>query len=97
VAHHRRSHHHGERIARDVVLRRPEPAGDDHDVGAGRREPDRLHDPVEVVAHRLVMQDIGADPGEGLRHPPGVRVRDLPQKELGPHCEDLDPHPVSSR
>ena len=44
------AHHGADRLARQVVLRRAEPAGADDDVRALARPPDRLGQPVEVVA-----------------------------------------------
>ena len=81
-----------ERVAGDVVLGRPEPAGDEHDVGALEREPEHLHDPRRVVADHLMVQDVDADLGEVLGHPPRVGVRDLPEEQLGPDADDLGPH-----
>jgi hypothetical protein len=39
-----------------------------------------------------MVQHVDAQPGETLRHPPRVRVVDLPDEQLGPHRDDLGPH-----
>ena len=97
MEHQRHARERGDRIARDVVLRRAEPAAHEHDVGARGREAQRLDDPLQVVAHRLVVHDVDADLREALRHPLRVRVGDLPEQQLGPDRDGLDPHEAAIR
>ena len=55
MEHERDARERRDRIAGDVVLGRAQTAADEHDLGAGGSEPERLDDPVEVVADRLVV------------------------------------------
>ena len=55
MEHERDARERRDRVAGDVVLGRAQPAADEHDVGAGGGEPERLDDPLEVVADRLVV------------------------------------------
>ena len=92
VADHRKVEQPRDRIPRQVVLGRPEPAGHQHDVGSVERHAEHLDDPGDVVADRLMMQDVHADRGEPFGDPPGVRVGDLTEQQLGPDADDLCPH-----
>ena len=82
----------GDRLARQVILGRTEPSGDEHHVRPRGSEPERSDDALDVVTDRLSEQHVDADPREPLRHPPGVRIGDLPEQELGPDREDLGPY-----
>ncbi len=90
--HERDPGHERDRLAREIVLRRAQTAGHEHDVGARGRERQGLRDAVDVVPHRLVMQDVDPDGGQLLGHPPGVRVRDLAEEQLRADRDDLCPH-----
>ena len=76
----------------EVVLGRPEPAGHEHDVGPTERDLQHLDDPRDVVADRLVVQDVDPDRGEPFGDPPRVGVGDLTEQQLGPDADDLGPH-----
>ena len=75
----------------------PSPPQTTHDVGARGREAQRLDDPLQVVADRLVVHDVDADLGEPLRHPLRVRVGDLAEQQLRADRDDLCPHEVATR
>ena len=97
MEHERDARERRDRVAGDVVLGRAQTAADEHDVGAGGGEPERLDDPVEVVADRLVVRDVHAGGGELFGHPPRVRIGDLPEQQLGADRDDLGPHGVATR
>ena len=84
----------GEPVAGDIVLRRTQAAGRDHHVRTRQREPERVGDPLDVVAHRLMVHHVDADLGELLRDPLRVGVRDLTEQDLRADPDDLRPHRV---
>jgi hypothetical protein len=71
---------HGDRVPCEVVLRRPEPSGDEDRLRARGSQLERLDDPLEVVSDGLAMQHVDPDRREPLRHPPRVRVGDLSEQ-----------------
>jgi hypothetical protein len=76
------AHRLGDRLARDVVVCRPEPAADDDRAGAAQRQPQRVDDAGLVVSDlRLVVRgDAGG--GELFPDPRRVRVDDLAEQQL---------------
>ena len=92
VTNHRCTQELRDRIAREVVPGRAEPARHQHRVGAIQRETEHVHDPRQVVANNLVVEDVDPDPGQAFGHPSSVRVRDLAEEQLGPDAHDLGSH-----
>ena len=94
------AHDVGDDVARDVVLRRAEPAADDHRVAALDRLRDDRFDAVPVVADLRLEVGVDAHERELLTDPRRVGVDDLPEQQLGTDRDDFAPHadlpPVSS-
>ena len=92
VAHERHAEHACERMFRDVVFRRAEAAGADHDVGALQRLADGLlyvpgrigdrRDPVDLYARRVEL----------LAQPGRVRVDDLSDQDFVAYGNDFCLH-----
>ena len=92
VAHERHAEHACERMFRDVVFRRAEAAGADHDVGALQRLADGLlyvpgsigdrRDPVDSYARRVEL----------LAQPGRVRVDDLSDQDFVAYGNDFCLH-----
>ena len=92
VSNERDVHDLGDRLPRDVVLRRPEAAAHDDAVRSGQRSTEGEDDPAVVVPDGLV--EVGVDPRgrQLLAEPRAVRVGNLAEQQLGPDRHDLDPH-----
>ncbi len=86
------AHHRGQRLARHVVGRGPEPAAEDQGVGAVHEVLDRGHHASQVVAHLAVLVTLDARRRELLADPGTVGVDDLAEQQLGADRQDLTPH-----
>ena len=80
--HERHAHQLGDRVAREVVLGRADPAADEHRVGARQQVAQRLDDARLVVADHPVLVGVDARRGELLADPGAVRVDDLAEQQL---------------
>ena len=85
-------HHGRDRLARDVVLCRPEPTADYNGVRAGKGGSQREHDALEVVADLGLEVTVDPRAGELLADPAGIRVDDLAEEQLGSDRQDFSPH-----
>ena len=79
----------GDRLPRQVVGRRPEPAGRDDELGALERLAERRSHRVEVVGQRRDPADDDAPACQVARQIARVRVSRLADRELGPDREQL--------
>ena len=86
------AHDGRDRLARQVVLRRAEAAGADDEVAALARPPDRLRQPVEVVADDVLVVDVDAERRQPRRDVRRVRIDDLAEQDLGADGEDFSFH-----
>ena len=66
-----------DRLAREIVGRAAEPAGDDEDIDARRLAADELGDHLDLVGHRGEQARLDAERREPLRDPRSVRVGDV--------------------
>ena len=82
----------GERLARDVVGRAAEAAGDDEVVDAVVLAADELRDRVDLVRDGRGQDDADAQRLEPLREPGGVRVLDVAADDLVADGEDGGEH-----
>ncbi len=94
-ANERHAHELGDRVAREVVLGRTEPAADEHRVAPAQEVAERVDDARLVVADDPML--VGVDPRrrELLADPGAVAVDDLPQQQLGADREYLTSHVVA--
>ena len=67
----------GHRLARDVVHRRAQAAGGNHDLGAFERLTQDLRRPFDVIADGRAVIDAHADARQELRDVRGIGVHDL--------------------
>ena len=88
----RNAHDLGDRLARDVVLGRPEPAAQDHRIAALERETDRGDDPPEIVADLGLEVRIDAGERQLLADPGRIAVDDLAEQQLGADRDHLATH-----
>src|SRR6185369_6512651 len=82
----------GDRLAREVVGRRPQAAGHDDAVGSRERELERLADRLGVVRHRAVPGHDHARFLERAREEDEVRVERAAGEDLVADGDDLDAH-----
>ena len=95
IAFERDAHHRGERLARDVVLRRPEAAARDHRVAARKADADALDHALEVVADLGLKMRVDADERQLLADPARIGVDDLAEQQLGADRDDFAAHDAS--
>ncbi len=88
----RRTHHFGDRLARDVVLGRAEATAEDRGIAPLECQPDAGDDPPEIVADLGLEMRI--DPGQSqlLADPGRVAIDDLAEQQLGADGDDLAAH-----
>ena len=79
----------GERLAREIVGRRAQPAGDDDDVGPPHGRLKRRDVVGQVVADRRVKRDLDAALGEPLGQPLAVGVEPLTGGQLVADGDDF--------
>ena len=79
------AHHLGNRLSRDVVLRRAEPTAHDHGIAATERDLECRDDAGVVVTDLGLEMRIDAGQRQLLADPRRVGVDDLPEQEL---CTD---------
>ena len=87
----------GDRLARDVVLRRAQPPSHDNGVCVRERRGDRVGDPLLVVTDRRVHEAVHADRRERLPDVGRVRVDDVAEQQLGADRHDLSAHRSGAR
>ena len=92
VADERHAHDLGDRLARDVVLRRAEPAATITASLRSRADLQRLDDAVEVVADLGLEVRVDAGQRELLADPRRVGVDDLAEQQLGADGDDFTAH-----
>ena len=86
-----------DRLPGEIVLGRPDPAGDDHRVGSVQGQPDRCRDPFDVVADRLLVMGVEPSLRQCGAHEGSVRVDDLTEQELGPDRDHLNDQSDAAR
>ncbi len=72
----------GEGLAREVVVRGPEAAGDDDEVGRLPRAAEFVHDVGDAVGHGDAPAQRDPFEAEPLAEPRSIRVDDLPDEDL---------------
>ena len=82
----------GDRLARDVVLRRSQPAGAEHDLRAPPRLRDQIDQPLAVVADLVHVEQVDAHRRQALRDVLGVRVENLAHEDFGADGDDFCSH-----
>ena len=91
--HQRHAHQLGDRVARQIVLGRAEPAADEHRVAALEQVAERLDDARLVVADHAVLVGVDARRRELLADPGAVGVDDLAEQQLGTDRKNFTSHP----
>ena len=86
-----------DRFARQVVLRRTEPAGAHDQVAPLDRPADRVGGPAEVVADGRGVQKVDPQAGQPAGQIGRIRVDDLAEQELGADGQELSTQPSSPR
>ena len=75
-------------VTRHVVGRRPEPPGDDHDVGHAQRMAQGAGKADRLVAHHQLLDDVDPDRVEPVGDEQRVGVRLVRRQQLGAHGND---------
>jgi hypothetical protein len=78
--HERHAHQCGDRIARQIVLRRAQTAAHEHRVRSRQQVAQRVDNTCLVVADRAMLVRVDARQRELLTDPGTIRVDDLPEK-----------------
>ena len=83
------------RIAGQVIRRRPKPADTNHHVRPRKGLPKYLNNPVQVVPNRLAMPTPNSAFRQNPRHRHRMRIRNLPQQQLRPNRDDFSVHQLN--
>ena len=92
----RRAGRLGDGFFGQIILRGPEPAAQDQQIGPLPRLPDHGHHAGKVVAHGALPVEVDAQIGERAAEERGVRVHDLAQQKFGPNGDDFSGHGAGS-
>ena len=79
-------------FARDVIRRRPEPAGDEHDFRASERLGQRVANARAAIRHRDLPFEPQPERKERLGKNARMRVEDAAEQQFGAGIEDFDAH-----
>src|SRR5262249_43454418 len=82
----------GDSVARDIILGRPEPTGDDNDLGPADGAANSVGKPLAVVSDHALGHYLNAEAVELVREVEGIRIQALRGEKLGADCDNLRLH-----